>query len=114
MATSTIKGTQAKILETAAANQTYSVQMNILKVKYNTLGDDQKMRCVIRDGNAVYNQTNVSGAFARYVQGKTTTGLQWYGGMFDISDLTFYTVNNGTVEYKSNAVNANSLYLCLI
>ena len=44
-------GLRCKTIETAAANQNYSVQLTTLKAKYNTLTDDEKERSFIERYN---------------------------------------------------------------
>lgn len=114
MATSTIKSNYARILATANANQTYAAQIAVLATTYNSLSDTRKQKCIVRSGNAVYHLVNMVGAFARYTQGKSANTIQWYGGLIDFSDNSYWTINNATSANSSNDVNTNSLQLCLL
>ena len=75
-----------KTIATSAANQTYAAQLTELKATYDTLTDDEKMRCVLIRGNIFYHNNVITGEFSRTLAGSSNSYIQ----SMNISNQTYY------------------------
>lgn len=113
MAKGTIESNNAKVLAEANANQTYAAQIASIKTAFTALDISNRVRCKILLGTQIYNVVSSAGIFTRMVQGKANT-IQWYGGLIDMADNTYYKLNNATSSNESNTINTDSMQLIII
>lgn len=106
-----------KTIATAAANQTYGQQLTQLKTTWNTLTDDEKLRCIIKFNNTngfIFRCNSVIGWFVgTYL---TATYGYMYGML--IQDCVYTVILNiggsPIVENRTNNTNDVSLSLMLL
>ena len=106
------KGSKARLIATAPANQTYATQCATLYTAYQTLSYEEKLRSIIirSDRHITYPIDIETGTYAR--QAANATAL--FGDTMNLSTSHFYTNNGTTTSDISSSNNTTTMKLYVL
>ena len=104
-----------KTIATANANQTYGQQLTQLKTTFNTLTEEEKMRCMVMYDNYMFNaNTNAIGHFTR-VNVNASSVIEAAVDCDSCRYLYASITSEGlTITNKTSETNTSPMYLMLL